>query len=71
MQSEEKTLTAYNLSKVLYDDGKYQEAARYAWTAYDEKDFLLNDSQQANITYNYALIQEKNGKTDSAENRLC
>ena len=28
-KSEEKTLTAYNLSKVLYDDGKYEEASRY------------------------------------------
>ena len=66
-KSEEKTLTAYNLSKVLYDDRKYAEASRYGWIAYDEKDFLLNDNQQANITYNYALIQEKNGKTDAAK----
>ena len=65
-KSEEKTLTAYNLSKVLYDDGKYNEAARYAWMAYDERDFLLNDMQQANITYNYALIQDKIGKTEEA-----
>ena len=65
-KSEEKTLTAYNLSKVLYDDGKYSEAARYGWIAYDEKDFLLNDSQQANITYNYALIQEKNNKPEDS-----
>ena len=66
-KSEEKTLTAYNLSKVLYDDKKYAEASRYGWIAYDEKDFLLNDTQQANITYNYALIQEKNGKPEDAK----
>ncbi len=66
-KSEEKTLTAYNLSKVLYDDQKYEEAAHYGWIAYDEKDFLINDIQQANITYNYALIQEKNGKTSDAK----
>ena len=42
-----------------FDDGKYDEANRYGWNAYDERDFLLNDAQQANITYNYALIQEK------------
>ncbi len=66
-KSEEKTLTAYNLSKVLYDDGKYAEASRYGWIAYDEKDFLINDVQQANITYNYALIQEKNNKPEDAK----
>ena len=66
-KSEEKTLTAYNLSKVLYDDGKYEEASRYGWIAYDEKDFLINDAQQANITYNYALIQEKNNKIEDAK----
>ena len=66
-KSEERTLTAYNLSKVLYDDKKYTEATRYGWMAYDEKDFLLNDIQQANITYNYALIQEKNGKAEEAK----
>jgi tetratricopeptide (TPR) repeat protein len=66
-KSEEKTLTAYNLSKVLYDDGKYAEASRYGWMAYDEKDFLINDAQQANITYNYALIQERNNKTEDAK----
>ena len=66
-KSEERTLTAYNLSKVLYDDTKYEEASRYAWIAYDEKDFLLNDTQQSNITYNYALIQEKNGNPSNAK----
>ena len=65
-KSEERTLTAYNLSKVLYDDKKYSEAARYGWIAYDEKDFLLNDTQQANVVYNYALIQEKNNKAEEA-----
>ena len=48
-------------------DGKIEEANRYGWIAYDEKDFLLNDSQQANITYNYALIQEKINKTEDAK----
>ena len=65
-KSEERTLTAYNLSKVLYDDTKYPEASRYGWIAYDEKDFLLNEVQQANVTYNFALIQEKLGKTEEA-----
>ena len=65
-KSEERTLTAYNLSKVLYDDKKYPEASRYGWIAYDEKDFLLNEVQQANVTYNFALIQEKLGKTGEA-----
>lgn len=66
-KSEESTLTAYNLSKVLYDQGKYKEAQKYAWQAYDNKDFLLNDTQQANIVYNYALVQEKLDKTEDAQ----
>ncbi len=66
-KSEERTLTAYNLSKVLYDDNKYNEALHYGWMAYDERDFLINDVQQANIIYNYALIQEKNGKSEEAK----
>lgn len=65
-KSEERTLTAYNLSKVLYDNKNYTEAARYGWIAYDEKDFLINDTQQANVVYNYALIQEKNEKLEDA-----
>lgn len=65
-KSEERTLTAYNLSKVLYDNKNYTEAARYGWIAYDEKDFLINDIQQANVVYNYALIQEKNEKLEDA-----
>ena len=66
-KSEEKTLTAYNLSKVLYDDVKYSEASYYGRIAYDEKDFLMNDVQQANIVYNFALIQEKNNKDEEAK----
>ena len=66
-KSEQKTLTAYNLSKVLYDDGKYSEASRYGWIAYDEKDFLLSDLQKANVIYNYALIQEKTGRLQDAK----
>lgn len=65
-KSEERALTAYNLSKVLYDNKNYTEAARYGWIAYDEKDFLINDTQQANVVYNYALIQEKNEKLEDA-----
>ncbi len=65
-KSEERTLTAYNLSRVLYDNKNYTEAARYGWIAYDEKDFLINDTQQANVVYNYALIQEKNEKLEDA-----
>ena len=51
---------------MLYDDGKYQEAQKYAWQAYDNKDILLNDIQQANVVYNYALVQEKLGKHNEA-----
>ena len=65
-KSEEYTQTAYNLSKVLYDEGKYSESQKYAWIAYDNKDFLINDISQSNIVYNYALVQEKLGKTTEA-----
>ena len=65
-KSEERTLTEYNLSRVLYDKEILEEARKYAWLAYDERDFVLNDIQQANIIYNYALIQEDFGKTDEA-----
>ncbi|MCR4579934.1 MAG: tetratricopeptide repeat protein [Treponema sp.] len=55
---EEQTLTKYNLSIVLIEDKKYEEALPYAWSAYDEKDSLRNDTIRSNVTYNYALVQE-------------
>lgn len=65
-KSEELTLTKYNLSTILYDEGKFTEALNMAWQAYDEKDFIKKNSSKANIVYNYALILEKNNKTDEA-----
>lgn len=63
---EEMTLTKYNLSTVLYDAGKYQDAEKYAKEAFEGKDFLKNNSAKANVGYNYALILDRAGKTDQA-----
>ena len=65
-KSEERTLTEYNLSRVIYDARRYPEAHKYAWLAYDEREFVLSEIQQGNITYNYALIEEKIGKPEEA-----
>ncbi len=63
---EELTLTKYNLSTVLYDEGKVDEAVKYAKEAYEERDYLKNKTQKANLTYNYALVLDKTGSTTKA-----
>ena len=55
---EEQILTKYNLSIVLIEDKKYEEARTYAWEAYDRKDVVKTDNERANITYNYGLVLE-------------
>lgn len=65
--SENMTLTKYNLSTVLYDEGKLAEAQKYAWQAYDEKDFMKNEKLKVNVVYNYALILDRSGKSADAE----
>ena len=64
--SENMTLTKYNLSTVMFDAGKYADAEKYAREAYEEKDYLKNDSAKVNIIYNYALMLDNQGKVDSA-----
>ena len=68
-KGEESTLAKYNLSTVLLDSGDFVQAQKYAWQAYDEKGFVKNENNQANIIYNYALILEKNGKTEDAKEK--
>lgn len=64
--SENMTLTKYNLSAVLFDDGKFTDAEKYAREAYEEKNYLKNDASKVNIVYNYALVLDKQGKIDAA-----
>lgn len=63
---EELTLTKYNLSTVLYDAGRVDEAVKYAKEAYDTKDSVKNTNSKANIIYNYALMLDKTDKISVA-----
>ena len=64
--SEEMTLTKYNLSTVLYDAGKIDDAEKYAREAYEGIHFLKNDASKVNVVYNYALILDRQNKIDTA-----
>lgn len=57
----EDPLTYYNLSTVLYNQNKTEEALKYAEKAYSTKGVLKKNKEQAMVVYNYALITEKNG----------
>lgn len=46
----------FNLSTVLYNQNKIQDAEKYALEAYNSKDMLNSNSEKAKIVYNYALI---------------
>ena len=59
-------LTYYNLSTVLYEQGKADDALNYAKKAYDSQGALRDMNARANIVYNYALICDKTGKVDEA-----
>lgn len=63
---EEMTLTKYNLSTVLYDAGRVEEAVKYAKEAYDSKESVKNKDSKANIVYNYALMLDKTDKVSAA-----
>ncbi|MCQ2592002.1 MAG: tetratricopeptide repeat protein [Treponema sp.] len=64
--SEEMTMTKYNLSSVLFDAGKIHDAEKYAKEAYESEEYVKSKTSKAEITYNYALILDKTGKTDEA-----
>lgn len=64
--SEEMTLTKYNLSTVLYDAGKVDEAVKYAREAYDSKGYVKNNLSKANVIYNYGLVLDETGNLDTA-----
>ncbi|MBP5568645.1 MAG: tetratricopeptide repeat protein [Treponema sp.] len=65
-EGADKTLTKYNLSTVLYDSGKVDDAVRWAKEAYETKNNVKNNISKANVVYNYALVLEKTGKTNDA-----
>lgn len=60
------SLTYYNLSTVLFEEKKFQDAFEYAKKAYDSCGMINDKISRANVVYNYALLCEKNGKTDDA-----
>lgn len=64
--SEEQTKTKYNLSTVLYDEEKTIDAEKYAKEAYEEKSYIKDTKNRANIVYNYAMILDINGKIELA-----
>lgn len=64
--SELLTLTEYNLSTVLFDEEKFTEAEKWAEEAYKGVGYIANDKSKANIIYNYALILDKNRKSEAA-----
>lgn len=59
-------LTYYNLSTVLFEQQKFDDALNYAKKAYDSQSTLKDQNAKANIVYNYALICDKTGKVDEA-----
>lgn len=62
----EDPLTYYNLSTVLFEQGKSMEALAYAAKAYDSNSLIKDASSRANIIYNYALLCDKTGKETEA-----
>lgn len=62
----EDPLTYYNLSTVLFEQGKADDALSYAKKAYETKDALRDSNSKANVTYNYALLCEKTSRVEEA-----
>ncbi|MDO4506463.1 MAG: tetratricopeptide repeat protein [Spirochaetales bacterium] len=62
---DKNALTYYNLSTVLYDQNKKDEAFDYAVKAYDARE-KTDPSVKANIVYNYALQMQDKGRDDEA-----
>ena len=64
---KEDPMTYYNLSTVLYNQNKFDEALKYAGKAYGKKNLLRNNNEKAMIVYNYAWINDEIGnKRDAA-----
>ncbi|MGN0731879.1 MAG: tetratricopeptide repeat protein [Treponema sp.] len=56
----------FNLSTVLYNQNKIQDAEKYALEAYNSKDMLNSNSEKAKIVYNYALIVGSTGNQNKS-----
>ena len=63
---ELQTILKYNLSVALYNNGDFEEALQVAKESYEEKFFITDKNEEANITYNYALILETCGQYEDA-----
>ncbi|MDE5897744.1 MAG: tetratricopeptide repeat protein [Treponemataceae bacterium] len=59
-------LTHYNLSAVLFEEGRPEEAVGYAKKAYDASSQLKDSASKVNVVYNYALLCEATGDVDTA-----
>ena len=64
--SKKDPMTFYNLSTVLFNQGKVEDAKKYALEAYNSKDDLRTSKDKANVVYNYALVLENVKETDQA-----
>lgn len=64
---EKNALTYYNLSTVMSDQNKKDEALDYAVKAYDSRERTEN-SVKVNIVYNYALLMQDVGNESEAIN---
>ena len=62
---EKDPVTYYNLSSVLLEQGKNDDALSYAKMAYDSKDNATQEVK-VNSVYNYALVYDKMGDADKA-----
>nr|WP_318711156.1 tetratricopeptide repeat protein [uncultured Treponema sp.] len=62
---DKNALTYYNLSTVLYDQNKKDEAFDYASKAYDSRG-KTDPSVKANIVYNYGLQMQDKGRDGDA-----
>lgn len=62
----EDSMTCYNLSTVLFEEGKIADALSYAKKANDSCGQIKNLASRANVIYNYALMSEKSGNADEA-----
>ena len=64
--SKDDPMTYYNLSTVLYNQNKFDDAYKNARIAYDTMNILTDSKAKAAIVYNYALCNEaKNQKLEA------
>lgn len=64
--NEEDPATNYNLSTVLFNQGKTDDALKYAKKAYDTRMSATEKSVQVNSIYNYGLMCDETGDVDKA-----